>query len=135
MGLVSGQKQWFFFPPGYHFSSKTQAAWNPYEASDVWIENQLNSSRATNTQLSPYFSYGSKEEDNASHSHHNDGISSKASTRNHRDSQTEPDYGYSPIRCTQQTGDVMYVPAGWSHMTLNTHVSEPSGKSYWALPS
>jgi len=28
-----------------------------------------------------------------------------------------------PLRCAQRGGDVLYVPAGWSHAVLNTRTS------------
>jgi hypothetical protein len=28
-----------------------------------------------------------------------------------------------PLRCTQRGGDVLFVPAGWSHAVLNTRTS------------
>ena len=31
----------------------------------------------------------------------------------------DSDGGYRPLECVQRPGDIMYVPSGWSHSTLN----------------
>lgn len=38
---------------------------------------------------------------------------------------------HRPLMCTQHPGDVIYVPSGWAHATLNTHIAdvkEPEAK-------
>ena len=27
--------------------------------------------------------------------------------------------GYRPLECVQRAGDIMYVPSGWNHLTMN----------------
>lgn len=33
--------------------------------------------------------------------------------------QLSPTQGFRPMECVQEAGDIMYLPDGWSHMTLN----------------
>jgi ribosomal protein L16 Arg81 hydroxylase len=35
------------------------------------------------------------------------------------DDSSETVQEYRPLECVQEAGDTMYLPAGWSHLTVN----------------
>ena len=94
--LAWGQKRWFLQPPSEAVYSTQPIA--------TWVLKELPSYGAT--------------ADDAHSPASSDGTSSSSSGGN-SSSSGRPRL----LECTQSSGDVMYVPAGWGHAVLNTDTS------------
>jgi len=48
-------------------------------------------------------------------------MSSRIGTSKNKKVDNSTDYtkGFKPMECIQQPGDILYLPAGWSHLTMN----------------
>ena len=90
--LVHGLKRWFAYPPGYGPPYEVEERSNPLLNTFDWL-----------TKVYPLF----------------DELGAKYPPQ-------RPDYdanmlntGYRPLECVQRPGDILYLPAGWLHQTLN----------------
>ena len=47
------------------------------------------------------------------------GIDSMATVNQHGEASNSVVEGYRPLECQQHPGDIMYLPARWTHLTIN----------------
>lgn len=100
LGLVHGLKRWFVYPPGINPPSLVQQRSNPLLSVWDWF-----------TTVYPLFSSLKAEYAPFPGEVGNAGSTSK--------SQSQKSSGYRPLECIQRPGDIIYIPAGWLHQTLN----------------
>ena len=93
LGLISGVKTWLIYPPGYTLPEVIRKSWNPFRYSKDWFSLLL-------PELKTLELINSTSYPNAS-------VGSSS---------------YRPLKCIQRPGDILFLPAGWSHMTLNAEV-------------
>jgi len=91
LGLVHGLKRWFVFPPGHSAPSSVTRVSNPLQSVFEWFTN-----------VYPLF-----------------GAAKVPSVRARIAQPPEGGPGYRPLECVQRPGDVVYIPQGWVHQTLN----------------
>ena len=135
LGLISRQKEWFLYPPGFHIPLSQQRNWNSfisyqnltsqeYLATILCEQNQQKDISNCFNQLKSipksFYSLNSSKtkEDEAN----NKGFYSHLSDQ------------YKPLHCTQRAGDILYLPSGWSHMTYNSP-SDINGYEENSLPN
>jgi hypothetical protein len=92
LALVHGEKRWFVYPPGYSLPSYALPK-NPLEPVYQWLVDMYESLEDLDTP--PLVK----------------GIMGGNFRREEED--------YRPLECVQQPGDVIFLPRGWSHMTMN----------------
>lgn len=92
LGLVYGSKMWYFYPPGTGPPPPSvQQPFSPLDSVSHWADVTLPSLRSL-----PF-----------------------APTPRGNTSLPAGEEFYRPLECLQSPGDIMYVPAGWSHQTIN----------------
>eukprot|EP00596_Hydrurales_sp_CCMP1899_P009883 CAMPEP_0119053198 /NCGR_PEP_ID=MMETSP1177-20130426/74273_1 /TAXON_ID=2985 /ORGANISM="Ochromonas sp, Strain CCMP1899" /LENGTH=588 /DNA_ID=CAMNT_0007033081 /DNA_START=406 /DNA_END=2172 /DNA_ORIENTATION=- len=92
LGLVYGMKRWFIYPPGASPPPHIERTHNPVRTMLSWFLEIY--PKLIDLEYPPIHGNLPVEQ----------GL----------------DYeGYRPLECVQRAGDVMYVPAGWSHGTIN----------------
>ena len=92
LGLVHGMKRWFLYPPGASAPQSIERTHNPLITVLDWF-------------YTVYPKMGHLDPPPIN------GDIPVAQGRGHE--------GYRPLECVQMPGDIMYVPSGWSHQTLN----------------
>jgi hypothetical protein len=127
-------KRWFLFPPGQGLSAGQQAELNPYipvskQVTDLfparargvggdglWAESGGPDLPAPSDIPGLAFEASSSTSSGTSSS-----SSTSTSTSSTSTSSTSASVGAggTPAHCLQRPGEVLYVPAGWAHMTLN----------------
>lgn len=126
--LLSGMKLWLFVPPGSSpLGEEGQLAWDPFVPTRTWLENVLCPQYC---QCKPAGSYSRGDMYASSCDHAGDGgrCDSKECVRE----KPHQRQGTAPYLALQRAGDIMYVPAGWKHLTMNvrkTHSASDSGSS------
>ena len=83
-------------------------------SSDSGITNVLSDLQAQGQGLGSAFSAGVSELPVAQV---REGSSSRSSSSS--SDRSSGGAGYRPLECMQRAGDVLYLPASWSHLTLN----------------
>jgi hypothetical protein len=91
LGLVHGAKRWFVYPPGASASPEVERHVNPLRTVDDWFREVY----PTLTGLE------------------------KPGLGDGPVAQPDGHPGYRPLECIQRAGDVLYLPAFWSHLTVN----------------
>ena len=91
LGLVYGMKRWFIYPPGASQPLSIERTSNPLRTVYDWFLEIY--PRLQTLDQPP--------------------INGEIPVTQ------DPDEGYRPLECLQRPGDIMYVPSGWSHSTLN----------------
>ena len=99
LGLVSGAKLWFFYPPSYTLPEELQRTWDPYYPIENFIQSLLS------ICFPSVFS-----SENLSW----DGLERRWDVAN----------GISIA--LQRPGEIIYIPDGWAHMTYNIPYYNPS---------
>ncbi len=120
LAVVHGSKRWFVYPPGcspdmMHDSSTSSAAssttgyiYNPLQSVQHWLRRVY----APMLQNLPHFppSFTSTS-------------SAAATTTTIAQCSARTVSGkvvrYKPLECLQRAGQVVYLPDGWSHLTIN----------------
>lgn len=92
LGLVHGMKRWFIYPPGYGPPPEVEEQFNPLLTVNDWLDT-----------IYPLMASYPKPPLS--------GSSATAAPANTT--------GYRPLECVQMPGEVFYLPAKWSHTTLN----------------
>lgn len=126
IGLIHGKKEWFLYPPGFHLPINQQQNWNPF----IFHHNLT------------YQDYLEKVLCNGDMTTSNNEITNIQNISNCLENLEDiPDYFYSPIsnsskskydftkkykpiHITQNAGDILYFPSGWSHMTFNSYPND-----------
>ena len=85
-------KRWFIYPPGASAPQSIERTYNPLETVLDWFSTV-------------YPKMGTLDQPPVN------GDLPVAQGKDHA--------GYRPLECVQMSGDIMYVPSGWSHQTLN----------------
>jgi Cupin-like domain len=98
LGLVHGRKRWFVYPPGYSQPVDVQQSFNHLTTAYNWYESVY--PQLSDLEAPPVESV----------------VTSTSSTTSTTTASPE---GYRPLECVQEAGDLLYLPRGWSHMTLN----------------
>lgn len=103
LGVIKGSKEWYLYPPGISLPIQLQAQLNHFGSLQSWIS--LFSKFVSPLPMISLTSLTS--------SHSTPDILDMvkqllASTKE-----------YQPLFCTQEEGDILYLPAGWAHMTNN----------------
>lgn len=140
IGVVHGAKHWFLYPPGYGPPHWVDAEYNPIHPVSHWLESiysrlQIYPKPPKNTFFPPFshWRYGSSPEHRPSlrQSNFKYGASFGAPAHPEMSRRRAAHFessgatlgsttsGYRPVECTQQAGDVLYLPTRWTHMTLN----------------
>ena len=95
LAVIHGAKQWYVYPPGYGAPPTVDVSLNPLLPVIEWFKTIL----PVLKQLP------------------------KPPLRGANDAQkvTPEDQlrGYQPLQCVQESGDLVFLPARWSHLTLN----------------
>ena len=90
LALIHGSKRWLVYPPGYNAPAEIQQQFNPLLSNYVWMQNVY--PKLASLPPAP--------------------VDPSADT-----ASTSP---YSrPLECVQRPGDIIYLPEGWAHMTIN----------------
>jgi len=95
IALIHGSKRWLAYPPGHNAPPALQQRFNPLKPVHAWLEEIY--PELAGLPVAPV-----------------DGVSSSASAG----SGSGPVYT-RPVECLQRPGDIVYLPAGWVHMTVN----------------
>jgi hypothetical protein len=100
LGLVFGKKRWFLYPPGYGQPESTHTAFSTVRPVYDWfVEVYPTLLNLPKPSLFWVDITGSKTLDDTDH------VGAVA--------------GYRPFECIQNENDLMFLPNGWSHQTLN----------------
>ena len=91
LGLVYGMKRWFVYPPGASPPISIERTQNPLRTVYDWF-HEIYPQLQTLDQPPVNGDIPVKQ-----------GVSE----------------GYRPLECVQRAGDIMYVPSGWNHLTMN----------------
>jgi hypothetical protein len=107
LGLVYGMKRWFIYPPGASPPPLVERTHNPLRTILNWYLEIY--PKLTNLDYPPIHGNLPVEQ----------GIDFE---------------GYRPLECVQRAGDIMFVPAGWTHGTMNIGDTVGiGGQSSWGL--
>ena len=114
LGLVNGQKRWFVYPPGKGLQERRKTK---FENDDHSISSKERTTKVTALNYSVWpllnaFEWFQLIYPNLSAVTH----SSHKTKHNANDVYNHPE---DMLECIQNKGDVLYLPAGWKHMTLN----------------
>eukprot|EP01035_Chromulina_nebulosa_P020454 gene20454-26540_t len=90
IGVVHGNKRWFVYPPGISAPQNIEKTYNPLQNVWEWFLLIYPSILALN-------------------------LTKPSLTA----SENDRSKGYRPLECLQEEGSIVYLPTGWSHMTLN----------------
>lgn len=101
LAVVHGIKQWFVYPPGYDPPQSIDQAFNPMFPVSKWVQDVYPNLAGYPKPPRTFFGGSSKTVEV-------DYTGSAASEEGHR-----------PFECRQHSGDVMFLPRRWSHLTLN----------------
>ena len=101
LGLVYGKKRWFIYPPGYDQPNYLYSLQNPFGSVYEWY-NDIFLKYIKYLPLPPSLlpKNHDKNEDNEEY---ND----------------DEKYGFRPFQCIQNAGDILFLPTGYSHLTMN----------------
>ena len=100
LALVYGQKRWFLYPPGTGMPPELEKSFNPLRTVEAWFQDIYHQmSDYDIPPTSTWVGMGSKNKN--------------------MDNSTDYSKGFKPMECIQQAGDILYLPAGWSHLTMN----------------
>ena len=91
LGLVYGMKRWFLYPPGASQPISIERTHNPLRTVYQWF-------------LEIYPQLQSLDQ---------------PPIHGELPVHQSANEGYRPLECVQMPGDIMYVPSGWNHLTLN----------------
>lgn len=91
LGLVYGAKRWFIYPPGASPPITMERTHNPFRTVYEWFHDIY--PKLQTLDQPPI----------------NGDLPVKQSVSE----------GYRPLECVQRAGDIMYVPSGWNHLTMN----------------
>ncbi len=97
LGLVHGMKRWFVYPPGTAAPESIMRDTNPLQTVHYWLHH-----------IYPLFEEGSWSKPD---------IYTDYTTVERNDDITRR--GYAPLECTQEAGDLLFLPAAYSHQTIN----------------
>ena len=100
LGLVYGKKRWFIYPPGYDQPNYLYSHQNPLGSVYEWY-NDFFFKFVKHLQLPP--SLLSRDHDK----------------NEDRKEYIDKDNGFRPFQCIQNAGDVLFLPSGYSHLTMN----------------
>jgi hypothetical protein len=92
LAVLYGRKTWHMYSPGTFIPLDLQQKWNPLLSVSQWIE--------INYHIPVNASYAAIN---------------NSETHNVVSASVYP----SQMEGTQHSGDILYVPSGWSHMTMN----------------
>lgn len=90
IAVIHGRKRWFVYPPGISPPRELERQFNPLQSVWDWY-NSIYPSLTTYPKPSMNTQY----------------------------SQSAEEVGYRPLECIQDTGDIVFLPVGWSHLTIN----------------
>jgi hypothetical protein len=106
LGLVYGKKMWFIYPPWAQPPKHVMESTNPMSPVYHWYTHILPMMKDTyDLPAHPLPFWTSDCGDGARF----------ASRKTH----TQINPGFKPFQCIQQAGDVVFLPALWSHQTMN----------------
>ena len=95
LALIHGSKRWLAYPPGFNAPPELQQRFNPLKSVGAWL-NEIYPS----LQGLPYAPI------------------EPAASGPGSASGAQPAYT-RPLECVQRPGDIVYLPEGWVHMTVN----------------
>lgn len=93
LAIVHGAKKWFVYPPGSGLPLQGETSLNPLLPSAAWVNRTYELTKAL-PKPPGYNQQSCERQDNV-------------------------ELGYRPLRCVQRAGQVVFLPAGWSHQTIN----------------
>ena len=113
LAIIHGKKRWFLYPPGYSplIPTPPYSTFNPLRRVVDWMEEIYPRMTDFSKPSSTHLSYDSMEAEV-------DGVNSGLHSLNLENTPSDTKY-YKPFECIQYEGEIMYVPAGWQHMTMN----------------
>lgn len=100
LALVYGQKRWFLYPPGTGMPPELEKSFNPLRTVEAWYNDVYD--QMSDYDIPPTSSWVGMRSKNMK-----------------MDNTTDYSKGFKPMECIQQAGDILYLPAGWSHLTMN----------------
>ena len=100
LALVYGQKRWFLYPPGTGMPPELEKSFNPLRTVEAWFQDIYH--QMSDYDIPPTSTWVGM-----------------GSTNKNMDNSTDYSKGFKPMECIQQAGDILYLPAGWSHLTMN----------------
>lgn len=97
LALMHGKKRWLVYPPGYSAPAELQRQYNPLKSVYAWVAETL--PLLAHLPVPPIEPADAADET--------------------MDKVVRHDEGYQPVQCLQEEGDIVYLPDGWAHMTIN----------------
>ena len=110
IAVVHGAKKWFLYPPGYDVPPEVDSYHNPLLPMSNWINDVY--PKLFSYPKPPLVTYDDVMEIIITEYDHK-----IITTSNLDDISTRR--GYRPLECAQQSGDILFVPQRWTHMTFN----------------
>ena len=100
LAVVHGAKKWFVYPPGFSPPLVTEQNLNPLIPSALWV-NLTQSGFAKLPKPPMNHDFQSCPRGSSSGDGNCVGV------------------GYRPLQCVQEKGQIVFLPKGWSHQTIN----------------
>jgi hypothetical protein len=97
LGLVHGAKRWFLYPPGYGPPESVNKAFNPIRPVFDWLSEVYPTLQSLKKPPSRF-------------------VDVNATDKTAHDTSST---GHRPFECVQRENDLLFLPNGWSHQTLN----------------
>jgi len=125
LALIHGRKRWFVYPPGASPPAHVDQAFHPLKTVHDWFVHVYPTLRGLPQPLASLAGAPESSDPPRASAAATGALPDVVSPHGGKGPSELPAHqppghpGYRPLECTQTAGDILYLPAAWSHLTVN----------------